>query len=142
MKKACLKEQAEMKQQVEQLKILVAGGERMLDDEDTRPVRHRALGIQREGDVIFLHKLTPHCSEPNRTNRIRWSMDLRYQRTGTHSGRACYPSFVARSRSQPSAELLDWRVWKKSWQTALKAYPTKLPRSTRPEEPIEQSIEL
>jgi phytanoyl-CoA hydroxylase len=106
------------------------------------PAREVLTVPAKKGDVIFLHKLTPHCSEPNRTNRIRWSMDLRYQRTGTHSGRACYPSFVARSRSQPSAELVDWRVWKKSWQTALKAYPTKLPRSTRPEEPIEQSIEL
>ena len=33
----------------------------------------------RKGDVIFIHKLTPHSSGTNNTDAIRWSMDIRYQ---------------------------------------------------------------
>jgi phytanoyl-CoA hydroxylase len=99
-----------------------------------------SLPMQR-GDVLLLHKLTPHASEPNLTNAIRWSMDLRYQKTGTPSGRSCYPDFVARSRSNPDSELRDWSVWRAAWEDALAAYPTKVPRQSRPESPIHQVIE-
>jgi hypothetical protein len=30
------------------------------------------------GDIVALHGLTLHCSRPNRSNRTRWSMQLRY----------------------------------------------------------------
>ncbi len=33
----------------------------------------------RRGGVLLLTNLTPHCSTPNNTDGIRWSMDLRYQ---------------------------------------------------------------
>lgn len=33
----------------------------------------------RRGGVLLLTNLTPHCSTPNETDGIRWSMDLRYQ---------------------------------------------------------------
>jgi len=31
------------------------------------------------GDVLLMTNLTPHCSTPNTTDVIRWSVDLRYQ---------------------------------------------------------------
>ena len=31
------------------------------------------------GGVVFMTNRTPHCSTPNYSNHIRWSMDLRYQ---------------------------------------------------------------
>ncbi|HLK54930.1 MAG TPA: phytanoyl-CoA dioxygenase family protein [Chthonomonadaceae bacterium] len=33
----------------------------------------------RRGGVLLLTNLSPHCSTPNTTEGIRWSMDLRYQ---------------------------------------------------------------
>jgi len=33
----------------------------------------------RRGGVLLLSNLTPHCSTPNNSEGIRWSMDLRYQ---------------------------------------------------------------
>lgn len=96
----------------------------------------------RKGDVLLLHKLTPHCSEPNRTGEIRWSLDLRYQKAGTPSGRSCYPDFVARSRANPDSELTDWTAWKHAWEEALRAYPTKVPRKSRPEQPVVQQISI
>ena len=96
----------------------------------------------RKGDVLFLHKLTPHASEPNQTDAIRWSMDLRYQKTGTPTGRSCYPDFVARSRSNPSSELREWSAWKTRWVEALSRYPTRTPRELKPEEPRIHLIEL
>jgi phytanoyl-CoA hydroxylase len=33
----------------------------------------------RRGGVLLLTNLTPHCSTPNASDEIRWSMDLRYQ---------------------------------------------------------------
>lgn len=33
----------------------------------------------RRGGVLLLTNLTPHCSTPNNSDGIRWSMDLRYQ---------------------------------------------------------------
>ena len=62
----------------------------------------------KKGDVIFIHKLTPHSSGTNNTDTIRWSMDIRYQKRGTPTGRAFWPSFDARSRLSPDSET-DYR---------------------------------
>ncbi|MDE0015023.1 MAG: hypothetical protein OXU51_02465, partial [Candidatus Poribacteria bacterium] len=37
------------------------------------------------GDLILLSRFTPHRSEPNTSDRCRWSLDLRYQTTGHHT---------------------------------------------------------
>lgn len=70
------------------------------------------------GAVIVLHPLLPHASLANRTDTFRWSFDLRYNRSGEPTGRDHFPSFVARSRSQPDLELKDWRMWLRMWQDA------------------------
>jgi len=73
--------------------------------------------------ALFLTNLTPHASFENNTDRVRWSMDLRYQsadlptnaditrlpgeRVGDESGDvpiACYPpepDFLVRSKKRP-----------------------------------------
>ncbi|MCC6730926.1 MAG: phytanoyl-CoA dioxygenase family protein [Chthonomonadales bacterium] len=74
------------------------------------------------GGVLFLTNLTPHCSTPNETDVIRWSVDLRYQgsdaptnafhgppevdATAPEVRMACYPpeaDFVVRSRALPDS---------------------------------------
>ncbi|MEM7197496.1 MAG: phytanoyl-CoA dioxygenase family protein, partial [Pseudomonadota bacterium] len=70
------------------------------------------------GGVIFFHPLTPHGSQTNRSDHMRWSFDLRYHVTGEESGRSIFPEFVARSQANPDNVLRDWRDWRMMWETA------------------------
>ena len=70
----------------------------------------------RRGSVLFMHRLTCHGSLRNKSDRIRWSLDLRYNPVGQHTGRAAFPGFVARSRAHPEAELRDALVWAQEWR--------------------------
>jgi phytanoyl-CoA hydroxylase len=70
------------------------------------------------GGIVILHPLLPHASLVNRTCGFRWSFDIRYNRTGEPTGRSHFPSFIARSRSDPDKVLRDWREWKRSWEEA------------------------
>ncbi len=81
-----------------------------------------------KGDVLLMHKLIPHCSTPNRSGRIRWSLDLRYQPLGTPTGRSFYPEFATRSRANPGAVLKDYEAWCRQWREALQ----KIPAAQRP----------
>lgn len=75
------------------------------------------------GGVVFMTNLTAHCSTPNYSDTIRWSVDLRFQSTSAPSNVglwpdrepadmdeniqiACYPpeaDFVVRSETDPSS---------------------------------------
>jgi phytanoyl-CoA hydroxylase len=72
-----------------------------------------------KGDVLLMHKQTPHRSTANNADVVRWSMDLRYQQTGTPTGRPYNPDFVARSRSNPASEFRDYDEWCRLWVEAL-----------------------
>ena len=89
----------------------------------------------KKGDVIFIHKLTPHSSKVTNTQKmhIRWSMDIRYQKRGTPTlGRAFWPSFDARSRLSPDYSETEYEEWRpRLGLTALEKYPTKVPRIDR-----------
>lgn len=73
----------------------------------------------RKGDLILMHKETPHRSTLNLTDGTRWSMDLRYQKTGTPTGRPFYPDFMVRSRANPDLVLTDHATWCRMWIEAL-----------------------
>lgn len=81
------------------------------------------------GAVVLLHKLTMHASLPNRSERIRWSVDLRYQPVGQPTGRPWFPSFVARSESDPGSVLRDPVRWTELWREARAALAAKAPES-------------
>ena len=85
-----------------------------------------------KGGVIFINKYTPHRGLPNRTNIVRWSLDIRYQRTGTPSGRPLHPHFTARSRIHPESVLKDYEQWCAMWNEGLKAKPFTLPQIKEP----------
>lgn len=76
-----------------------------------------SLAVKR-GGVILFHKHNIHCSRPNRSQRLRWSVDIRYHPVGQASGRPAFPGFVARSRINPESELHDPVAWDKMWQDA------------------------
>lgn len=72
------------------------------------------------GDVHFHHQRTQHGSLRNLSDRLRFSFDLRYQRTEQAAGQGSgvpkgfhVPGFVARSRANPASEMRDWQDWAK-----------------------------
>lgn len=72
-----------------------------------------------KGDVIFMTKYTPHRSTPNTSDKCRWSLDLRYQTTGHHTGRTAHPDFVVRSSSNPDSVMNDYDEWCRLWIDAF-----------------------
>jgi len=47
------------------------------------------------GGVVFMTNRTPHCSTPNTSDHIRWSMDLRFQAATTPSNVGLVPATIA-----------------------------------------------
>ena len=97
------------------------GGYLVISEEDLPPPAGQAVTVPVPlGGVLLLTNLTPHCSTPNTTDVIRWSLDLRYQGRDVPTNAyqdpedfdpdappveiACYPpegDFVVRSRKHP-----------------------------------------
>ena len=73
----------------------------------------------RKGDLVLMDRFTPHRSTPNQSNECRWSLDLRYQTTGHHTGRTGHPEFVVRSPSNPGSVMADYDEWCRRWIDAF-----------------------
>lgn len=73
----------------------------------------------RKGDVVLMSRFTPHRSRPNLSDLCRWSIDLRYQPTGQHTGRTGHPDFAVRSAAAPASVLNDHGAWCRMWVDAL-----------------------
>jgi ectoine hydroxylase-related dioxygenase (phytanoyl-CoA dioxygenase family) len=67
------------------------------------------------GDVLLMHRRTPHASHSNNSEHVRWSFDLRYNPIGQPTGRDAFPGFVARSEREPASELHDPEAWTNLW---------------------------
>ena len=89
--------------------------------DDARPLPVRA------GGVILFDPLTIHSSLTNQTEHVRWSFDLRYNVTGDPTGRPMFPSFVARSKSNPATELRDPNEWRSLWSATQRQLIAKPP---------------
>lgn len=72
----------------------------------------------RAGGAVIFHPLTPHASLDNVSDKFRWSFDIRFNVTGQDTGRAHFPSFVARSAANPGSVLTDWQDWRAQWLAA------------------------
>lgn len=72
----------------------------------------------KSGGVVMFHPKTAHSSLTNQTDGFRWSFDIRFSKTGQPTGRSHFPSFVARSRAEPSDELRDADEWRRLWEAA------------------------
>ena len=75
------------------------------------------------GDVLAFHNLTFHRSTMNRSDSIRWSIDLRYSAIGVPLDwlfRDCINGFVARSRSNPG-QVDSWEDWRLQRAAAIVA---------------------
>jgi hypothetical protein len=102
------------------LRHIAGGGGATIDPKvlpDTAPIR----GAIKRGGIVFMHRGTPHRSTPNRTDTVRWSLDLRYQPSGMPTGRPFHPEFVARSEKDPESVCTDYTAWSRRWEEALAA---------------------
>ncbi len=79
-------------------------------DEHLPPGRVVACPIRRGGAIVF-HPRLVHRSRPNRSQGIRWSVDIRFSDAEMPSGREEVPGFLARStkrRAEVASSHLDW----------------------------------
>lgn len=62
------------------------------------------------GSVLFINQLIPHRSTENFSDKIRWSMDLRWQKPGELSGLEDAESFLMRTGRNPNFAI-EWPPW-------------------------------
>jgi len=89
-----------------------------LPSEDEAPRFHAAM---EKGDMLLMHKFTPHRSQPNYTDKVRWSLDLRFQKTGEPTGRHFWPEFILQSEAEPAKVQSDYAEWCARWISDLKS---------------------
>jgi len=75
--------------------------------------------VMDRGDLLFMSAYTPHRGHTNTSDYVRWSMDLRFQKTGTPTGRPFHPAFILQSESDPSSVQDDYDEWCQRWDQGL-----------------------
>jgi hypothetical protein len=63
------------------------------------------------GSVLFLNQLIPHRSLENRSNRIRWSVDLRWQDPKLPSGDEGGSGVIWMRKKEDPGFTVDWPAW-------------------------------
>ena len=86
-----------------------------------------ASGDFAAGDVLLFHSMTVHKGVPNRSDRLRMSMDVRYQLVSE-------PFNI--DNANPDGQPLSWDEVYEDWQSdALKYYWQRLPLNLKPFDP-------
>ena len=92
---------------------------------DEGPIGLAATVPMNKGGMVIIHGRMPHGSGPNKTDRVRWSMDLRWHDARKPGGRPL-PGMLIRSRSHP---LTSYDEWVRAWEIAKRdATPKKMYR--------------
>jgi ectoine hydroxylase-related dioxygenase (phytanoyl-CoA dioxygenase family) len=65
------------------------------------------------GDVLLLNNLIPHRSTENLSDKIRWSVDLRWQRPGEQSGFEGIKDCILMRTKRDAGYQPDWEAWSK-----------------------------
>jgi ectoine hydroxylase-related dioxygenase (phytanoyl-CoA dioxygenase family) len=69
------------------------------------------------GGVLLIQHKTVHRSTPNVSDRVRWSLDIRYSDPALPTGRAEVPGFLVRSRAHPEAVARSHHDWLAAFAT-------------------------
>jgi phytanoyl-CoA hydroxylase len=77
--------------------------------------------VMNRGDLLFMSAYTPHRGHTNHADYVRWSMDLRFQKTGTPTGRPFHPEFILQSESDPGSVQNDYDEWCRRWEEGLES---------------------
>ncbi len=75
--------------------------------------------VMNRGDVLFMNLYAPHRGHPNQSSMVRWSMDLRFQKTGTPTGIEKLPSFIIHSNINPNSIVDSFDNWAEKWKNAM-----------------------
>jgi phytanoyl-CoA hydroxylase len=70
-----------------------------------------ACEVKRGGMVLFHNRMVHRCF-PNRSAKIRWTLDIRYSNPDRPTGRAHVPGFVARSGAKPERVTRSDQEWR------------------------------
>jgi phytanoyl-CoA hydroxylase len=84
---------------------------------DPSIIKKDEVGVSCEmkrGDILFINRFTPHRGTLNKSNYVRWSIDLRFQKTGTPTGRHFWPEFIAKTSTNQTVQN-NYEDWKKRW---------------------------
>jgi hypothetical protein len=63
------------------------------------------------GSVLLLNNLIPHRSLENYSDKIRWSLDLRWQHPAHHNGFAEIKPCIEMARESDPTFVPDWEAW-------------------------------
>jgi phytanoyl-CoA hydroxylase len=73
------------------------------------------------GQALLIQHKTIHRSTPNTSDRVRWSLDIRYSDPLLPTGRPTVPGFLARSRANPGDVAESHHDWLALFETAARA---------------------
>ena len=93
------------------------GGSFTVAPEELPPWDPVTIPVQR-GGLIAIHCRTPHGSQPNGSDAIRWSMDLRWNDARKPNGRPHLPGLLVRSQEHPELVVHDRQEWLTAWKLA------------------------
>ena len=93
------------------------GGNWMIASDELPQVEPVRVSVER-GGLILIHCRTPHSSQPNRADSIRWSMDLRWNDARKPNGRPHLPGLLVRSSDSPELVVDDHAEWLAAWKVA------------------------
>ena len=79
---------------------------------EAEPLERVPIPMQ-PGDLLCFKETTPHGAMPNRTDKMRWSIDMRFVPTRTAHPDALQTGFVARSAD--AASLTSYDEWHAKW---------------------------
>ena len=84
-----------------------------LSPEDRQDLQGVSVEME-PGDLLCFTQKTPHRALPNRSDAVRWSLDVRYEAAdhATESGRD--KGFIARSPRDPAA-VVPYVEWERRW---------------------------
>ena len=86
--------------------------------EDEKPAGEPVKAPVKRGDLLMMHCRTPHGSQPNRADTLRWSMDLRWNDARKPNGRPHLPGMLVRSQETPELAITDHAEWLTAWKLA------------------------
>jgi hypothetical protein len=95
--------------------------------EDELPPGERVVCEMPRGSFLLFNQMVPHRSTENLSERIRWSVDLRWQRPQEPSGYEGIKEPVRMRRAGDAAFRPDWRDW--SRQNRVEAGFSQAPRT-------------
>jgi hypothetical protein len=80
-------------------------------DEADLPAGDIVTCEMRMGSVLFLNQLIPHRSLENRSDKVRWSVDLRWQDPRQPSGDQGGAGVVVMRKASDPSFTVDWDAW-------------------------------